>query len=230
MFNFFQRPSDDEDPDTSSSALSVLGDGTTAQGTFDLKEDDLRVDGVLDGDVVTEGHVHVSPGGALHGEVRAGSIRIAGTAEGILHAQADLVVLDTASVHGILCAGALTIEDEADFEGGLCDTADRIPELRAVFASAEAYTIPGLSSSPKTPTDTSPGAETTERSVTLDIDPSSAPENTAPFRPLQEGDGLPETPSPSSASAPTSDSSSPDPAAPESEAPDDADALSKIEW
>ncbi|MCS4198859.1 hypothetical protein [Salinibacter ruber] len=44
MFDFFRRSTDDDDA-APSSALSVLGEDTTAQGTFDLKEDDLRVDG-----------------------------------------------------------------------------------------------------------------------------------------------------------------------------------------
>ncbi len=235
MFDFFQHSTDDEDAAAPSSALSVLGEDTTAQGTFDLKEDDLRVDGVLDGDVTTRGHVHVSRGGTIHGEIRAGSIRIAGTAEGVLHAQAELVVLDTASVHGILCAEALTIEDEADFEGGLCDTADQIPALKDAFFSAEAYTIPALSSSPdEPPADSSgPPSEAAERSVTLDIEqsspPENAPENTTPVPSLQEGDGLPESPSSSSA-APSTEPSGAEPDAQDAESTDDTDALSTIEW
>ncbi len=238
MFDFFRRSTDDEDT-APSSALSVLGEDTTAQGTFDLKEDDLRVDRVLNGDVTTEGHVHVSRGGSIHGEIRAGSIRIAGDAAGILHAQADLVVLQTASVHGILCADALTIEDEADFEGGLCDTADQIPALKDAFFSAEAYTIPALSSSPDEPPADSSGqqpSEAAERSVTLDIEPSSPPEptdtgeETASFRSLQEGDGLPESPS-SSPAAPTTEPSDAEPETPDAENTDDTeDTLSTIEW
>ncbi|WP_263810112.1 MULTISPECIES: bactofilin family protein [Salinibacter] len=238
MFDFFRRSTDDEDT-APSSALSVLGEDTTAQGTFDLKKDDLRVDGILNGDVTTEGHVHVSRGGSIHGEIRAGSIRIAGDAAGILHAQADLVVLQTASVHGILCADALTIEDEADFEGGLCDTADQIPALKDAFFSAEAYTIPALSSSPDEPPADSSGqqpSEAAERSVTLDIEPSSPPEptdtgeETASFRSLQEGDGLPESPS-SSPAAPTTEPSDAEPETPDAENTDDTeDTLSTIEW
>ncbi|WP_103020367.1 bactofilin family protein [Salinibacter altiplanensis] len=234
MFDFFQRSTDEDDAPAPSSALSVLGEGTTAQGAFDLQADDLRVDGVLDGDVTTEGHVHVSREGTIHGEIRAGSIRIAGEAKGILHAQTDLVVLDAASVHGILCAEALTIEDEADFEGGLCDTADQIPVLKDVFFSAEAYTIPGLASSPDVPQTDSRArpSGTTERSVTLDIEQSS-PQKTAedppPFASLQEGDGLPEPPSPSSAAPPAEQSSvGTDPQ--NVEDTDDTDSLAKIEW
>jgi len=235
MLEFLQHSTDDDDASAPSSALSVLGEDTTARGTFDLKEDDLRVDGVLNGDVTTEGHVHVSRGGTIHGEIQAGSIRIAGDAAGILHAQADLVVLQTASVHGILCAEALTIEDEADFEGGLCDTADQIPALKDAFFSAESYSIPTLSPSPDEPPANSSGqpSEATERSVTLDIEQSSPPgnaaENSASFRPLQEGDGLPESPSSSSA-APSTEPSDADPDAQDAENADDTDALSTIEW
>lgn len=234
MFDVFQGATDDDEASAPWSSLSLLGEGTTARGTFDLDEDDLRVDGVLTGDVTTEGHVHVSKEGAIRGEIRAGSIRIAGTAQGILHSQTDLVVLETASVHGILCAEALTIEDEADFEGGLCDTAEQIPALKDAFLSAEIYTIPGLSSSPGAPPANSseqPSAPT-EDSVTLDIEQSSPPEDTAenaaPFRPLQEGDGLPKSLSSSDASSTEPSSADPDPQ--DVENTDDTDALSKIEW
>lgn len=225
-----QQPTDDEAPPESASALSVLGEDTTARGSFDLKEDDLRVDGTLKGEVRTEGHVHVSPGGVVQGDIQAVSIRVAGTAEGILHAREDLVVLETASVHALLCAGAVTIEDAADFEGGICDTADRLPALKAVFANAEAYTIPGLGSSFDEVESDSPSEapERAERSVTLDIQESSPPENTSPFRPPREGDGLPKTSS-SSVGAPTS-SSDPAPSTEENEDSGDTDSLAKIEW
>lgn len=229
MFGFAQHSTDDETPPESNSALSVLGEGTTVRGSFDLKDDDLRVDGVLDGDVQTEGHVHVSPEGVIQGEIQAGSIRIAGTAEGILFAHADLVVLETASVHGILCAEALTIEDDADFEGGMCDTPDRIPALKAVFSEAEAYTIPGLSSPNETAANPSSQApERAERSVTLDIQESSPHENSSPFRPLQEGDGLPETPS-SSVASPTAPSDT-EPGTQKTEDSGETESLDKIEW
>jgi len=230
MFGFSQQPTDDERPPESASALSVLGEDTKAQGSFDLKEDDLRVDGALKGEVRTEGHVHVSPGGVVEGDIQAGSIRIAGTAEGILHARDDLVVLDTASVHGILCAEALSIKDGAEFEGGMCDTADRIPALKAVFTAAEKYTIPDLSPSSEA-TGTNPSLqapERAERSVTLDIEESSPPENSSPFRPPQEGDGLPETPS---SSIPASSSQTDtDPAPQNTEDTGNGESLDKIEW
>lgn len=143
MFEFLRRSSDEEE----SPPLSVIGERSTATGSVDLEEGDLRVDGTLEGDVQTEGHVHITQGGAIQGEIRAGSIRVAGTATGVLCAQQSLVVLGSSEVYGILCGESLTIEEGAGFEGGICRTAERIPELKAVFSSTDAYAMPDLLSS-----------------------------------------------------------------------------------
>lgn len=140
MFEFLRRSSEEEDP----SPLSVVGEGATVRGSFDLEEGDLRVDGMLDGNVQTMGHVHVAQGASIQGEIRAGSIRVAGTAKGIICAHQSLAVLSSAAVHGILCGEAVTIEKGADFEGGICKSPERVSELKAIFASAETYAMSDL--------------------------------------------------------------------------------------
>lgn len=147
MFDFFRDSSEKETPPESSSALSIIGQGSTMKGSLELEEDDLRVDGTLDGDVQTKGHVHVAKEGTVQGDIRASSIRIAGKAEGVLYARESLVLLASSVVHGILCGEALTIEDGADFEGGISSSADRIPALKSIFSSTESYTMSNAPSS-----------------------------------------------------------------------------------
>lgn len=160
MFDFLGDSSDEETPPQSSSSLSVVGQGSTIKGTFDLEEDDLRVDGVLEGEVQTEGHVHVAQDGRIQGEIQAGSIRIAGRAEGVLQARQSLVLHGSSTVHGILCGEALTIDEGADFEGGICSSAERIPALKTIFSSTEVYSTQDLSSSPdETTADQGPASD-----------------------------------------------------------------------
>ncbi len=142
MFEFLRRSSE-EDP----TPLSVVGEGATVRGSLDLEEGDLRVDGMVDGDVQTEGHVHVAQGASIQGEIRANSIRVAGTAKGIICAHQSLVVRSSAAVHGILCGEAVSIEKGADFEGGICKSPERVSELKALFSSAETYAMSDLLSS-----------------------------------------------------------------------------------
>jgi cytoskeletal protein CcmA (bactofilin family) len=170
MFDIFSQSSDKEAPPESSSALSIIGSGSTMEGTLDLEADDLRVDGVLDGDVHTEGRVHVAQGGAIQGEIQAGSIRIAGDAEGVFYAKQELVLLAPSAVQGILCADALTIEDGADFEGGICSTAERISVLKDTFAATEAYTMAGLPLSDEPPSEqSSQSSDSTDGAVHGDV-------------------------------------------------------------
>jgi cytoskeletal protein CcmA (bactofilin family) len=143
MFDFLRHSSDEEDPPP----LSVVGEGATARGSFDLEEGDLRVDGMLNGDVQTKGHVHVAHGASIQGEIRAGSIRVAGTAKGIICARQSLSVLSSAAVHGILCGEAVTIKKGADFEGGICKNPERVSELKAILSSAETHAMSDLLSS-----------------------------------------------------------------------------------
>lgn len=231
MFGFSRRSPDEEPSPESSSALSMIGKRTTVRGSFDLEEDDLRIDGVLEGDVRTEGRVHVAQGGAIQGEIQAGSIRIAGNAQGVLSARQDLVVLESAAVHAILCAETLTIEDGADFEGGICDTAERISALKAIFSSAEEYTISGLSSS-RSEAATAQSvqvSETTDRSVTLNIEQSSSPKNKDFAPPSREGDALPAAHS-SSVSPNNTEKAVVEDDAREDEASGDTEHLSELEW
>ncbi|MFB6271424.1 MAG: polymer-forming cytoskeletal protein [Salinibacter sp.] len=230
MLGFFWHSSNDAPSPNSSSALSMIGEGSTVKGSFDLKEDDLCVNGVLEGDVQTEGHVHVARGGAIRGEIKAGSIRLAGSAEGVLSAQQDLVLLESSAVHGILCAEALTIEDGADFEGGICDTAERISVLETIFASTEEYTLPGLSSSRSETAGalSSLPSETTDRSVDLNIEQSSPPTNGDFPRPAQEGDGI--SAARSSSVAPNTKKEIIEEDERDAEASGDTETLSELEW
>lgn len=148
------------------------------EGTLDLEEDDLRVDGVLDGDVHTEGRVHVAQGGAVQGEIQAGSIRLAGDAEGVFCAKQELVLLAPSAVQGILCADALTIEDGADFEGGICSTAERISVLKETFSATEAYTMAGLPLNDEASSEqSSQSSDPTDDAIFADVAESPPSEN-----------------------------------------------------
>ena len=176
MFDFLSDSSDDNSPE-SSSALSVIGRSSTMTGSLDLEEDDLRVDGTLDGDVRTKGRVHVARGGRVHGEIQARSIRIAGRAGGVLHARDSLVLLESAMVQGILCGESLTIEDGANFEGGICSVAERIPALKDIFSSTQMMSDNPSLQGDSAPKQSSPLPGPTEESVSSEPDPSSSPSN-----------------------------------------------------
>lgn len=144
MFDLPERSSSNGSSTNSSLAVTLVGSETTTEGSFELGKEDLRIDGTVIGEVRTEGRVYVGPSGTVRGTVRAASIQVAGTAEGVLLSQQSLVTLSSAVVRGILCAGTLTIEEGTNFEGGVCHDEDRLPALVEALSAADEYPLSDL--------------------------------------------------------------------------------------
>jgi len=229
MFGFFRRSSSDEKTSNGhSEALSVVGKGSTVDGSFDLEEDDLRVDGALKGEVQTRGRAHVAPGGSVVGDVRADSIRIAGGVKGVLCARQRLIILESATVYGILCADSITLEDGAEFEGGLCDAEERISVLKEVLATPDTYTLSDFLSSLDEKA-TRQKSVSGRRSQRRSFDPGS------PSRPENghtdgSGQGDEISPAANSASASSTNGHSSDEASDESDPSESEPLSSKMQW
>lgn len=125
MFGFIAlfRSSEDDSP---LPALSIIGDDTTIRGDTIEGTGDLRIEGTIRADIVRDGRVVIAGSGAVHGTVRAQSIRVHGTVRGELHAEDTLVLGTSSDVEARLQADALTIESGAGFKGIVHDE-DGVP-------------------------------------------------------------------------------------------------------
>jgi len=96
--------------------VSILSGGVKIEGNF-FSEGNVRIDGIIKGNVTVTGGVTLGERSVVEGEVKAKNITLSGRIEGRVIAQ-ERVKLDQKSVlKGDLITKYLIIEEGAVFEG-----------------------------------------------------------------------------------------------------------------
>ncbi|WP_053235291.1 bactofilin family protein [Sandaracinus amylolyticus] len=103
---------------SSRSAEGVIGPQLVVRGRLDGKGD-LRVEGVLEGELDLEGDVAVGPDGTLVGPLRARSIEVAGEVHGDVLAGDTVAIRAGGRVQGDVRARRIAIDDGAALHGGI---------------------------------------------------------------------------------------------------------------
>ena len=78
---------------------------------------DLVIDGHLEGEVQVDGQLSIGENGQVMGEVRALTVIVFGRVKGNISAEDRCEVRSSAAIEGDICAGSLSIEDGAAFNG-----------------------------------------------------------------------------------------------------------------
>lgn len=97
-----------------SSIQNVISNGTKIVGTFESQAD-IRVDGIIEGDVITPGKVVVGKTGAIHGNLEAANAYFEGELVGKLKLTGTLTLKPTAKIEGDVIIEKLAIEPGAIF-------------------------------------------------------------------------------------------------------------------
>lgn len=97
------------------SSPSVIGPGTTVVGSITM-EDDLQVDGRLDGSVSTEGSVTVTDRGTVEGDIEAAEVVVSGRVDGTIRAEQVARFRSGCRVKADVHTPSITVE-----EGGVVD-------------------------------------------------------------------------------------------------------------
>ena len=107
---------------------------TIAQGTIfegDLKsEGDFRIEGVIQGTLITKGKVVIGNTGKIDGSLSCKNADIEGGFKGKLTVQETLSLRATARVEGEVETGKLAVEPGASFNAH-CQMKDSVKELKA---------------------------------------------------------------------------------------------------
>ena len=80
---------------------------------------DLRVEGVVEGEIETEGAVVVGPDATVVGPLRARSVEVDGEVHGRVHADEGVTLRAGGLVHGDVRARRIAIDDGASLHGGI---------------------------------------------------------------------------------------------------------------
>mgnify|MGYP006146708255 CR=1 FL=1 len=108
---------------------NVIAKNTTIVG--DIKSDgDFRIDGALDGTLITNGRVVIGAEGSIKGKVEAGNADIEGTFSGDLLVSNTLTIKATAIISGEVIIGKLSVEPGASFNA-TCAMKGTIKELNS---------------------------------------------------------------------------------------------------
>ena len=98
------------------SVNSIIGEGTTLRGDFDLNGL-LRIDGVFYGKVKTNGKILIGKNGVAECEIFAGTVVIGGKVKGEIIAMEKITLLSTGELMGNIKTPRLIIEEGVIFDG-----------------------------------------------------------------------------------------------------------------
>jgi len=131
MFKGDKSKGDIESPDR----LNRLVSGTKVIGDL-VAESNLRVDGVIEGNVSCKGKFVLGTDGQLVGNLVSAESEIEGTVEGDLRVEGLLVLRKTAVIKGALASGRLVIEDGAQLQGSV--SSGDLPKVKSIHTKPAA--------------------------------------------------------------------------------------------
>lgn len=131
MFNSKSKSSFD---DSTASATSIIGAGTTITGNVQ-SNGDIRIDGTIKGNLVAKAKILIGADGVIEGDIDGKQADILGKVTGKIKV-ADLLYLHgKAIVDGDIYAGKLQIEPTASFNGQ-CHMGANVVDLIAITERA----------------------------------------------------------------------------------------------
>ena len=99
-------------------APSTIGKEIKLQGCVRLEED-LVIEGYVEGPVHILGNLEIRPGGVVRGDVVADRIIVSGTVIGDIRGRKDLQILDAARIHGDIRSPSVSLSRHAQHRGNV---------------------------------------------------------------------------------------------------------------
>lgn len=113
--------------ESSAAGTTIIGAGTVISG--DIKsEGDIRIDGVLSGNLYAKSKVFIGPEGTVEGDIHGQQADVLGKVTGQIRVKELLQLLGKCDITGDIFAGKLQVEPSAIFNGS-CHTGGSVVEL-----------------------------------------------------------------------------------------------------
>ncbi|MBA7685749.1 hypothetical protein ES703_94175 [subsurface metagenome] len=121
---------------------SIIGEGTTLRGDFDLNGL-LRIDGKFYGSVNTNGRVLVGKNGIAESTIIANTVVIGGKVKGDIIATEKITLLSTGELIGNIKTPRLIIEEGVIFDGTceIIEDKDKILQIKDEFIGKHSSTV-----------------------------------------------------------------------------------------
>jgi cytoskeletal protein CcmA (bactofilin family) len=114
MFNSNSKMSKNNDAD--GVMRNHLAAGTSVKGDIET-QGDIRIDGTVEGSLVSKGKLVVGNTGHIIGEVNCVTAHVSGKLEGIISVSEMLKVQESGQLKGEISYGKLSVEPGAELEG-----------------------------------------------------------------------------------------------------------------
>lgn len=118
------------------SSVNLIGNGTKITGDIH-SAGDVRIDGILSGNIVTTGKFVLGPNGVVDGNVTSGNADISGEIKGKVNVTEMLSLKASAKVSGDIITGKLAIEPGAIFTG-TCNMGAKVKNMHQNLESNNA--------------------------------------------------------------------------------------------
>lgn len=116
---------------------TIIGKGTALNGNI-ASNANLRVDGAIEGNIETAGHVIIGSSGVVTGNISASSLDVAGTVTGNVTTVGNLSIHSTGQLVGDVRVKSLNIADGGVFRGrSEMDVHTSVPAMSAPTAAVE---------------------------------------------------------------------------------------------
>lgn len=113
-----------------SPSLNMLSEGTKFNGTINT-QNDIRIAGNTDGELISKGKLIVTSSGVVEGEVNAAEADIAGRVDGEIRVTNKLVLRQSAVVDGDIYTKTLIVEEGAEMNGACRMGSDAITDKKS---------------------------------------------------------------------------------------------------
>ncbi|MBS3807961.1 MAG: polymer-forming cytoskeletal protein [Bacteroidales bacterium] len=112
-----------------SNAINIIGVGTEITGDVNTNGD-IRIDGFLSGNVVTEGKLVVGETGKIKGEVHCKNSEVLGMVEGKIKVRELVTLKSSARIYGDIVTQKLSIEPGSLFTGNCNMNEDAVKDVK----------------------------------------------------------------------------------------------------
>lgn len=122
--------------------ITLLAKGVVLKGEIHV-EGTVRIDGRLDGDIQTKGHVIIGEDGLVQGTITAGTVISSGRIKAKVMADERVQLMKTATLIGEVLTPVLIIEEGAKIQGvmdmGVTAWEDESPKLLGTVSDLSAH-------------------------------------------------------------------------------------------